>query len=166
MNKFLDRYSAGTFVLWLAAFLIYVNYYDILIPGITNGSYRVVVGSLFAIPSFILSAGQVGLGGFIIYASVYLFKHKAHETKSLFTSAFIVFLFSLTYVVFPMYGPFYFIVFATSIAPPNVIYFELAWTAALLSLSTLLMHRLQSVPWRYALFTAGLAGIFIVVAAS
>ncbi|HLC67333.1 MAG TPA: hypothetical protein VJI12_00445 [archaeon] len=164
--KYIDKYSVAAFFMWLASFVVYVNYYDILIPGIQDGSYRVAVGQFFAVPSFILSAGQVLIGGFLIFACVYLFTHKSHKTKSLFTAAFMVMLFSLTYVVFPMYGPFYFIVFATSIAPPGVLLFEIAWISVLLAASTALMHRLQKVPLRYAFFTAAVTGIFIVVAAS
>jgi hypothetical protein len=166
MKEFLDKYLAATVVLWLVSLFVYANYYDILIPGITNGSYREAVGQLFIVPSLILSVFQVLLGAFIIFASVTTMEGKQHETKSLFTASFMVFLFSLTYVIFPMFGPFYYIVFATSIAPPNVLFVELAWTAAFLTVSTLLIHRLQKVKWHFAFFIAGLVGIFIVVAAS
>ena len=141
-RKYVDKYLFASLAMWLAAFIIYVNYYDILIPGIQDGSYRAVVGLLFIIPSFILSMGQVLIG------------------------AFMVFLFSLTYVLFPFYGPFYFIAFATNVAPPGVLLVEVVWTAALLGISTMLLHRLQKVSLGYALFTAGVTGIFIVVAAS
>ena|SRR3989344_656457 len=165
-RKYVDKYLFASLAMWLAAFIIYVNYYDILIPGIQDGSYRAVVGLLFIIPSFILSMGQVLIGAFMVFACVYLFHGKEHETKSLFTGAFMVFLFSLTYVLFPFYGPFYFIAFATNVAPPGVLLVEVVWTAALLGISTMLLHRLQKVSLGYALFTAGVTGIFIVVAAS
>ena len=166
MKKYFDRYLLAAIFLALISFVVYVNYYDILIPGIPNGSYKLAVGNLFAIPSFILLAGQVFVGAFIIYACVYLFHGKEHATKSLLISSTMAFMFSLTYVIFPMFGPFYYIVFATGTAPPHVIEIELVWTILTLSISTFLVSRLGKVELRKAFFTALVVGIFIVVAAS
>ena len=164
--KYLDRYLIGSFVLWLVAMVIYSNYYDILIPGITQGSYRVVIGQLFVVPAFLLSVGQILIGAFMIFASVALFKGKEQETKSVFIATVMVLIFSLTYVIFPMFGPFYFIVFATSIAPPGVLLIEVVWAVVFMAAATLLIHKLEKMPLRYAFFTAGITGIFMVVAAS
>jgi len=164
--KHVDKYSVSAFVLWLASFVIYLNYYDILIPGIPDGSYRLAVGTLFVIPAFILSVGQLLIGAFIIFAAAYLFKGREHVTRSFFVSAVVVFLFSLTYVIFPMFGPFYYIVFATGIAPPHVLEVEIAWTLTILAVSTLLIAKMNKIKMHDALFTAAVTIIFIVVAAS
>ena len=153
-------------MLWLASFVIYMNYYDILIPGIPNGSYRLAVGNLFAIPVFILSVGQVLIGAFMIFACAYLFKGKERATRSFFISSVMVALFSFTYVIFPMFGPFYYIVFATGGTPSNVLEVEIAWTIITLAVSTVLIAKMKKIKMYDALFTALVTGIFIVVAAS
>ena len=162
----LDKYFAAVFVLWLASFLVYLNFFDILIPGLPNGSYRAVVGAWFAVPSFILSVGQILISGFIISAAVHLFGGKVRPSRSLFTASLMVFLFSLTYVIFPFFGPFYYIIFYAGGVPPYVLAIEVAWSAALLAVSTLLISKLHKMELRLALLTTIITGIFIVVAAS
>ncbi len=164
--KYPNKYVLTTFALWLASFIIYLNYYDILIPGLPNGSYRLAIGELFAIPVFLLSVGQVVIGAVMIFASVNLFRKKPNMAKSLFISSFMVFLFSLTYIIFPMFGPFYYIVFVTADAPSYVLGIEMAWTAVTLVISTISIAKLNGLKTCDALFTAIMATIFIIVAAS
>jgi hypothetical protein len=162
-----DKYFlAAGFALATFAFIVYMLFYDILIPGITNGSYRAVVGVWFAIPSFLLAYGQALIAGTIIYFASRTFTGKASYAKSFFISSTLVMIFSLTYVIFPFFGPFYFIVFATGIAPPNVLFIEVAWAAVAVVVCTLLLEKLHGVRRKYALFTALVTLIFVVVAAS
>ncbi len=166
----MKKLFALTVLLSSISFVIYLLFYDILIPGLPGGSYRQAVGSLFAIPSLLLLLGQVGIGGLIILFAVSSIKKEKLSrdayAKCLFTSSVITFLFAFTYVIYPLYGPFYYIVFATGAAPPGVLLVEIVWTAVMLSLSTLMISKINKIRFREAFAVAAITIIFIIVAAS
>ena len=97
--------------------MIYLLFYDILIPGLPNGSYRLAVGQFFAIPSLLLLLGQVLIGGMIIlFASSSIKKEKLNAdnfAKPLFIASFLTLIFAVMYVIYPFFGPFYYIVFSS-----------------------------------------------------
>lgn len=167
--KIVEKYPLASVVLWFVSFLIYLSYYDILIPGLPNGSFRLAVGPLIVAPFFILAAGQVVIGGLIIYFGVTSIirrcEFKKDYTISLFIASLMTFLFSLTYVIYPFYGPFYYIIFLAG-GPPEVILVEIIWSAIMLAASTLLIGKLHKIKRKYAFLIAAIAIIFITVAAS
>lgn len=159
------KWLLGSVILFLLTFVIYVNFFDILIPGLPNGSYRQAVGPLFAIPSFLLAGGQVLIGGLIIYFISSKFSPKAKLQKSLFISAAVTLFFSFTYVIFPFFGPFYYIVFAVG-GPPHALLVEVVWSVIMLTAGTLLTEKLNKVERKYAFLVAAITIMFITVAAS
>ena len=82
--------SIATAVLSAVSFVIYLSFYDILIPGLPEGSYRLAIGSMFAIPALLLALGQVGIGGAIITFAVSSIRKerlsKENYLKSLFVA--------------------------------------------------------------------------------
>lgn len=162
LNK---NYLACAVIFSLIAFAVYLQFFDILIPGLPNGSYRLAVGQFFAIPAFMLAGGQVLIGGAIIFFAASTFGKAREFEKSLFISSVLVLMFSLTYVLFPMYGPFYYIVFAVG-GPPYALALEFLWSISMLAVGTSLVKKLHGTNWRYALVATFITGVFIIVAAS
>lgn len=159
------NYVAVSIILFLIAFIIYTYYYDILIPGLPNGSYRHAIGQFFAIPAFLLAAGQVMLAGAIIFFAANTYNNDQDFEKSLLISSVLVLMFSLTYVIFPMYGPFYYIVFAVG-GPPYVLAIEFVWSIAMLVVATGMISKIHKIGKLHALITAFVTLVFIMVAAS
>ena len=163
-------HSAATIALSAIAFVIYMLFYDILIPGIPNGSYRLAVGPLLAVPALLLLIGQVAIAGLMILFAVSSLKGEKlsgnNFSKSLLVASVITLLFAFTYVIYPLYGPFYYIVFATGSAPAGVIFVEAAWTVVMIAASTLLIKKLHGIKMSHALLIAVMSIIFITVAAS
>ena len=159
------NYVAFSIILFLITFVIYTYYYDILIPGLPNGSYRHAIGQYFAIPAFLLAGGQVMLAGVIIFVAANTYKNNQDFEKSLLISSVLVLMFAMTYVMFPMYGPFYYIVFAVG-GPPYVLVVELVWSIAMLVVATNMINKLHKIGKLNALITAFVTLVFIMVAAS
>ncbi|KHO47381.1 MAG: hypothetical protein QT00_C0002G0031 [archaeon GW2011_AR5] len=162
--------SIATAVLSAVSFVIYLSFYDILIPGLPEGSYRLAIGSMFAIPALLLALGQVGIGGAIITFAVSSIRKerlsKENYLKSLFVASLITLLFAFTYVIYPFYGPFYYIVFSAGGLSPVIIAGEIAWTAIMVVAGTLLISRMNKLRTSHALLVTVIAIIFITVAAS
>lgn len=160
------RLLAASFAFIVAAIAVYLMYLDILIPGIPGGSYRLAVGPLFAIPSIILATGQSFLMGFFLHmASSYINPREKDFVKSLFIASAATFLFSLTYAIFPMYGPFYYIVFAVG-GPWYALPVEIAWSVATVTAVALLFRKFYGVQLKISYFIAAIGVAAIVVAAS
>ena len=162
--------AACTIAFTIASFVIYMLFYDILIPGLPNGSYRLAVGSMFAIPALLLLAGQVAIGGLIIlFAASSIRREKLSKSiyvKSLFVASLLTLLFSVTYVIYPFFGPFYYIVFSSGGVSPLILIGEIAWTIIMVVSGTLLTRKLHKLPAKWSLLVTIIAIIFITVAAS
>ncbi|MBI2675487.1 MAG: hypothetical protein HYX24_03445 [Candidatus Aenigmarchaeota archaeon] len=162
------KYLVPSMALGAASFFVYVAFFDILMPGLPEGSYRLAVGQLFAIPSFILAFGQIAISAIFLYhiAAANGAKVAGTFSRSVFVASVLTFLFSLTYVIFPHFGPFYYIVFAAEKAPANVLPIEIAWTLAALLIGSLAYERIYKLGFRESLFYIALVYVFISVAAS
>ena len=149
----------------LMAFTVYMLFFDILIPGLPDGSYRKAVGSLFAIPAFLLAIGQTGIGGFFINGLAVYFGAQGRLDKALLVASALTMMFSLTYAMFPNYGPFYYIVFATG-GPGYALPVEIIWSLAMAGVGTLLCRRVFGLRARDSFLIVASVLIGITVAAS
>ena len=105
------------------------------------------------------------LAGVIIFFAANTYKNNQDFEKSLMISSVLVLMFALTYVMFPMYGPFYYIVFAVG-GPPYVLVVELVWSITMLVVATGLINKIHKIGKLNALITAFVTLVFIMVAAS
>jgi len=155
-------------LLFVLAVAVYIQFFDILIPNVGNDdSYRNAVGSLFIVPIFILAAGQTLISSiFLHWMSKVVNPEKADYLRSFMIGSMMTFIFSLTYLMFPKYGPFYFIVFVYEQAPWYALPLEIGWFIAFLGLTTYAIHRFLQIPYRISAFTTFLLAIFIIVCAS
>ena len=69
-------------------------------------------------------------------------------------------------MIYPFYGPFYYIVFSAGGLSPVIIAGEIAWTAIMVVAGTLLISRMNKLRTSHALLVTVIAIIFITVAAS
>jgi hypothetical protein len=150
----------------LLALFVYNTFFDILIPNIQNDSYRIVLGPLFILPIIILALGQTCLGGIIFH----LFAKASGKTGD-FLIAFIIgavmtLWFSLTYAIFPKYGPFSSIVFVYGEAPWYALPVELAWTTTAILMGTYLAHRFLALGYRRSLLASTTVYTIMTLAAS
>lgn len=155
--------ASSTFI--LLAFVVYVLFYDILIPGLPGGSYRLAVGYLFLVPSLMLAVGQAFILGFFLHMTAAALAGKRDFLKALFIASFLTFLFSVTYVIFPFYGPFYYIVFAVG-GPWYALPVEVLWSAITISAGALLIHRFFNLPVKASHLISSLIVAGIIVTAS
>jgi len=160
-----NKLLAASACFLILAIAIYFSFFDILIPGLPDGSYRLAIGDLFLVPAIILAVGQSFILGFALHASTALFNAKKDFLKAIFISSLLTFLFSLTYVIFPFFGPFYYIVFAVG-GPWYALPVEILWSAVTVSIGALLIRKFYRLDLKisYAISLLVVAGI--VVAAS
>jgi len=96
--------------------LAVVNYYvnfDILAPGIGNGtgSVRADMGPYFLIPILVLAAVQaLYVSGVLHLVTRAFYSEKRDFLKALFVSSLLVLLYSIFYTIFPSWGPYLYIV--------------------------------------------------------
>ncbi|MBI4173688.1 MAG: hypothetical protein HY519_03125 [Candidatus Aenigmarchaeota archaeon] len=148
------------------AFIIYTMFFDILIPGLPDGSYRQAVGALFAIPAFLLAGGQTLIAGFFLHALTHLYKGRQPAYyKAAFITAVMTLMFSFTYVIFPNFGPFYYIVFAVG-GPDYALPVEIFWTLFTIGVGTYLTRRIYGIAYPQAALSIALVLLGITVAAS
>ena len=160
------RVAAAMLLFLFAAIAIYSLFFDILIPNVQDDSYRAAVGPLFVIPVLILAVGQTLIGGFFLHMlSEAVNPKKADFLRALLVASFMTFTFSLTYVVFPFYGPFYYIVFIYG-GPWYALPVEIAFTMSAIVVGTFVAHRLLGVPMRYSFLAVLFIYIGITAAAS
>ena len=152
-------------VLFLLSAAVYTAYFDILLPGFSDGSYRKAVGEMFIIPSVLLAAGQIFFGGFLLHMCTSAIAKKGDFLRSLSIAAIMAFMFSLTYVMFPFYGPFYYIVFVLT-GPWYALPLEIAYTAATVLASAYLIRRFYDIEWKISIFVAAVILGGMTVAAS
>ncbi|MBI4170846.1 MAG: hypothetical protein HY514_04070 [Candidatus Aenigmarchaeota archaeon] len=158
---------AALLLAMIAATLVYLAFFDILIPNVPDDSYRLAVGSLFVVPVIILVFGQTIIGGFFLHMlSEAANPKKADFLRALFVAAMMTFLFSLTYVMFPRYGPFYYIVFVYNIGPWHALPLVVAWTLSAITINTYLAHKLLGISTRLSFIAIALTYIGIIAAAS
>jgi hypothetical protein len=161
----------------LAAFAVYYNFFDILIPGMQSGdSYRLAVGQFFVIPIILLLLGQSMIAGFIFQLmSKALIPKKSDSIRSLLRAGYLrawligavmTFWFSLTYMIFPKYGPFYYVVFVYQAGPSYALPIEIIWTVAGVLIGTYLGKKFLNIPCKMSLLAAAAAYLIITVAAS
>ena len=101
----------------------------------------------------------------IIFFAANTYKNNQDFEKSLMISSVLVLMFSMAYVMFPMYGPFYHIVFAVG-GPPYVLAIEFVWSITMLVVATGLINKIHKTGKLNALITAFATLVFIMVAAS
>ncbi len=168
MKKIEWNYFVPALALGMVSLAIYINFYDILIPGLPNGSYRLWVGQLFAIPSFLLMFGQIAVSAIFLYNIAAAGGAKVRGTffRAVLVAAVMTFFFAFTYVMYPGFGPYYYIFFTQGQQPPHVLLTEIAWTVASLLASSLLYSRIYRLGFRKSLFYVALVHAFINVAAS
>lgn len=164
----LTKYKLLTLVFLSLAFLTYGIWLDILIPGLPGGSYRQTVGPiLILLPSFVLAAGQIMIGGFITYMTVRTLTHDSTRIRiwqALAIAGLLTFLFSLTYAFFPNHGPLYYLAFVGG----NVyaLPVEVLWSFAEIVSVAYLIRRHCTVTWRQGLFTSSFVLLLLTLAAS
>jgi hypothetical protein len=164
----LTRYKLLAVTFLILTFTTYAFFLDILIPGLPDSSYRLKVGfDLFLIPCLLLAGGQLMIGGFVIFMTVPTvsrYKYKLRMWQSMALGGYLTFLFSLTYVAYPLNGPVYYAAFVGTSA--YAILFEVVWAASSIVSAALVIRLLSGSRWKHALFSAGLAMLIIVVSAS
>jgi hypothetical protein len=164
----LTKYKVLAVTFLILAITTYAFFLDILIPGLPNSSYRQMVGfALFLIPCLLLAGGQLMIGGFIIFMTVPTVsrgKYKLRMWQSMALGGYLTFLFSLTYVAYPLHGPVYYAAFVGT--SYFAIVFEAVWAASSIVSAALVIKLLSGARWKHALFAAGLALLIIVVSAS
>ena len=138
-----------------AAVIVYYIFFDILIPNIQNDSYRAAVGPFFIIPVIILAVGQAFLGGIIFYLFSKAYRpEKADFLRASLIGAALTFWFSLTYALFPKYGPFYYIVFIYGEAPWYALPVEIAWTVTAILIGTFLTRKIFAMPLKKCFYAS------------
>ncbi len=147
---------------FLAALAVYALYFDILLPGYMNGSYRAAVGDWFLIPSAILASGQIFFAGFFLHMIAVALKKGNDFLKATAITSAMTFAFSLTYVMFPFFGPFYYIIFVVT-GPSYALPVEIAYSVITVSFFAWLLRKTYGMDWKTSLFVtmALLAGITV-----
>ena len=109
------RLLAVSFALTALAFVLYMLYFDILVPSIPHGgSVRYSSGPYFVLPVFLLVGGQILFNTYLLHVSIKAGEEGRQDLiKAFFVSSVQVFLFSLFYAFHPFYGPYTFIVYFT-----------------------------------------------------
>ena len=106
------RLLVASLSLSAATFVVYLRYFDILVPFIPGGSVRDNSGLFFALPVFVLLGGQTLFDVWFTHSAVKLASpEKRDALKAYFVAAFQILLFSGYYVLFPYYGPYVYIVY-------------------------------------------------------
>lgn len=151
----------------ILTFVVYFMFFDILIPNLPSDSYRSAIGIWFVIPIVLLMFGQTVISGIILY----LFSKVANPNNADILRAFLVagiltFCFSLTYMFFPEYGPFYYLVFVYRSAMWYALPVEIGWTAFTMAVGSYLAHKLLKMSYKVSLLAIFIVYVFIVVAAS
>lgn len=164
-HKSSSRLYLLVLLLFLLSTVVYALYFDILLPGFMDGSYRKAIGEMFIIPSVLLAAGQIFFGGFLLHMCTSAISKKGDFLRSLSIAAVMAFMFSLTYVMFPFYGPFYYIVFVLT-GPWYALPLEIAYTAATVLVSAYLIRRFHGIEWKISIFVAAVILGGMTVAAS
>lgn len=144
---------------------VYALYFDILLPNFAGGSYKKAVGNLFIIPSVLLAFGQIFIAGFFLHMISAALTKKSDFLKSMVITAVMTAMFSLTYVMFPFYGPFYYIVFAVT-GPWFALPVEIIYSTAMVLIASYLIRRIYTIEWKTSIFVATVILIGITVAAS
>ena len=150
----------------IAAFVVYLFYYDTLIPGLIGGSYRLTNPAGFIISCFLLAGGQVIIGGFLLNVMAGAAGKKMDILKGDFIASITALLFAFTYVFFPRYGPFYYVVYTAGQGPWYAIPFELFWSAVIILCTAVLMKKQYQLPAKHAVLFSGIVYIFMTVGAS
>ncbi len=158
-------YFISSLLMFSLTLIIYFKYYDILIPGLPNGSYRIAIGTLFLLPSFLLAGGQIAFGGFFLHMMTTAIKGEGDLLKAIFITSCITLFFSITYVIFPLFGPFYYIVFVTG-GPWYALYIELLWTGIIFIFGSFMIRKLYNIEYKISLLFTICIYVFITVAAS
>jgi hypothetical protein len=96
----------------LATFVIYLQYFDVLAPGIPDGSVRANSGVLFSAVAFLLLGGQTLFDMWLTHVSISFASPEQRDAlKAYLVASFQILLFSVYYVIFPYYGPYIFVVY-------------------------------------------------------
>ncbi len=149
------------------AFMTYMLFYDTLIPGLPQGSYRLANPFGFTIATFWLTAGQIIIAGFILHLMVGAIDRKKEDyLRALFIVSLMTLLFSFTYVIFPRVGPFFYIVYSVGMAPWYAVPFEILWTSFVVVVSAALIHKEYKISMNYATLFSLIIYLGITAAAS
>ena len=117
-------------------------YYDTLIPGLPEGSYRLANPGGFLLATIWLTLGQIIIAGFILHMMAGAVDRRNEDyLKALFIVSLMTLLFAYTYVIFPQFGPFFYIVYSVGLAPWYAVPFEILWTSFVVILGAALIRR-------------------------
>ncbi len=151
----------------IAAYTIYLLFYDTLIPGLPQGSFRLANPTAFYIASFLLVSGQIMIGGFLLnMLAAVMKKGEMDALKGYFIASAMTLLFAFTYAIFHGYGPFYYIVYFAGIGPWYALPFEIVWSVFAVVIGTVLVNKEYKLSMNHALLFSAIVYIFITVGAS
>jgi hypothetical protein len=151
----------------ILTFVVYLMFFDILIPNMPSDSYRSTAGIWFVIPVALLMLGQTLIGGLILHLfSIAANPKNAYILWALLVASIVTFCFSLTYMFFPKYGPFYYIVFVYSSAMWYALPVELGWSFFTFAVGSYLAYKLLKMPYKLSLLAIFVVYVVIVLAAS
>ena len=165
MNNHTLLKSVAIIVEIIASIIIYYNFFDILI---TDGSFKGVLGVWFLIPIIALVLVQVFVTGSLVHIAMRLINRKHNATKH---DAFVISglnttIYSLTYAIFPITGPFHYITFTLKETLLTVLFIEILWTTFTIFVIGTALKRTYSVSWFYGLLLGGISSMLILSFAS
>ena len=149
----------------IASIFVYYSFFDILIA---DGSFRDSLGQWFVIPITVLVLVQVFVTGSLIHVAMLAIKSKNSATRyDIFViSGLNVLLYSLTYAIYPLTGPFHYITFTMKETPLAVLLTEVSWTAFMIVVTGTALKRTYSVSWFHGLLLGGISSLLILAFAS
>ncbi|NWG08756.1 MAG: hypothetical protein HXX80_00310 [Nitrososphaerales archaeon] len=159
-----NRLFALFFILVISTLWVYLNFFNVIL---NHFDYRSLVGYLFLIPITLLTLGQVFCGSILIHLITKLADpNKVDYLKALVISSAITFLFSVTYLIFPYTGPFYYVTFLIYPSSGYLLFVEILWTALIISTGTYLLRKAYTMRWKYSIGTVSFILLITMVAAS
>jgi len=151
----------------ILTFVVYFMFFDILIPNLPSDSYRSAIGIWFVIPIVLLLLGQTVISGIILYLfSKVANPNNADFLRALLIAGILTFCFSLTYMFFPGYGPFYYLVFVYQSTMWYALPVEIGWSIFTFTVGSYLAHKLLKLSYKVSLLAIFIVYVFIIVAAS
>ncbi|HXW37780.1 MAG TPA: hypothetical protein VEJ36_07770 [Nitrososphaerales archaeon] len=133
-----DKLLVISVVMVVLALAAYYSYFDILSPGIPgSGSVRALTGAYFVALVLLLAAVQLLYVAGVLHLVMRSFYFERRDfLKAFYVSATMVFMFSVYYVLFPSWGPYYFIT-GPLLHIPSTDYLVLgSWTAVIVAFTT------------------------------
>ena len=149
----------------IASIYIYYLFFDILV---TEGSFRISLGTLFLIPVTILAIVQVVATGSLIHFTMIATSRyiKVNKLDPYVITGLNTFLYSWIYAIFPTTGPFNYIIFTMQETPFSVMLTTVLWTTITILLVGTILKSTYSVSWFKGLLLSGVSFMLIIAFAS